>query len=134
MKQSNTQTAAIYCRVAVKDDLAIDFQQQRLKQFSNGLGYDNHVYYTDNGASGTTLNRPALAELVSDIEKGEVKTIIVKSISRIGRRLVDVMKWLDKCRKANVKVIFMADTENPFLEQSYNDALAAALAKGGCRR
>ena len=56
MKQSNTQTAAIYCRVAVKDDLAIDLQQQSLKQFSNEIGYVKYVCYKDNGTTGMTLN------------------------------------------------------------------------------
>lgn len=38
----------------------------------------------DDGYSGTNFNRPSWSELLERIENGEVSTLIVKDMSRLG--------------------------------------------------
>jgi len=139
VKQSNKQRkAACYCRVAHEDNSAIEMQQSSLIQFAVDKGYINPVCYTDNGVSGTTLNRPAFAELARDIKTGNVNTVIVKDFSRIGRNIFEVGKWIEDCRSAGIVIISMLDgvlTERDERYQPYHLMLTAyARAKGGGRK
>jgi len=135
VKQSNKRTVALYCRVAREDGYAIETQQKTLIQFAVGKGYINPVCYADNGVSGTTLHRPAFAELAKDIKTGKVQMVIVKDLSRIGRNIFEVLKWIDDCRKADIEIISMCEgvlTERNEQYQPYHIMLAAyARAKGG---
>lgn len=44
----------------------------------------------DDGYSGTNFNRPSWSELLERIENGEVATLIVKDMSRLGRDYLKV--------------------------------------------
>ena len=48
----------------------------------------------DNGYSGVTFDRPALNEMIADIETGHVDCVIVKDLSRLGRNYVETGKHL----------------------------------------
>ena len=109
MKQSNNRRAVVYCRVAHSDDHAMEIQQKTLFQFAVGQGYIYPVCYADNGVSGMTLNRHAFAKMEKDIKTGKVKVVIVKDLSRIGRNIVEVGKWIEDCRNADIEIISMFD-------------------------
>lgn len=47
-------------------------------------------YYIDDGYTGTNFDRPSFKEMSADIEKGIVKTVIVKDLSRFGRNYIEV--------------------------------------------
>jgi len=132
-RKRDTHTTALYCRVATHCDMGIEKQSQSLLQFATEQGYKNPVFYTDNGVSGLTLNRPAFTEMEKAIARGEVNTIIVMNISRIGRNSFEVMRWIDNCEKANVMVISVMDDMIPL--SLHNCFMAyVALAKGGSRQ
>ena len=44
----------------------------------------------DDGYTGTNFDRPSFKEMSADIEKGLVKTVIVKDLSRFGRNYIEV--------------------------------------------
>lgn len=139
MKQSSESknginTTAIYCRVATMDEMAIEWQQQILYQFAAQKGYIEPVCFADNGASGLTFDRPAFAEMETAIAKGEIKTILVKDLSRIGRNTIAVMEWLDNCEKAGITVISMLESKNLPLFQNHLLMAVAAFTKGGSRK
>ncbi|MBR1395918.1 MAG: recombinase family protein, partial [Selenomonadaceae bacterium] len=52
-------------------------------------------HYDDGGYSGGTLKRPALQELLQDVENGEVNMIVVYKIDRLTRSLIDFAKLVE---------------------------------------
>lgn len=51
--------------------------------------------YDDGGHSGSGLERPALAELMHDIEAGEIDTVVVYKIDRLTRSLLDFVRLIE---------------------------------------
>ncbi len=94
MKQSEKITA-IYCRLSRDDELAgesnsISNQKSIITKFCKDNGLKNLQYFVDDGYSGTNFNRPAWTELLDKIENGEVGTLVVKDMSRLGRDYLKV--------------------------------------------
>ena len=94
MKQSEKITA-IYCRLSRDDELAgesnsISNQKSIISKFCRDNGLKNLQYFVDDGYSGTNFNRPAWTELLDKIENGEVGTLVVKDMSRLGRDYLKV--------------------------------------------
>lgn len=90
-KQANVGITALYCSLS-RDDGAegesnsIGNQKKLLKQFAKEHGLDNTRYYVDDGYTGTNFNRPGFKKMIEDIELGYISTVIVKDLSRLGRR------------------------------------------------
>ena len=62
-------------------------------------------HYDDGGFSGGTPNRPALKQLIADVEDGVIDVVVVDKIDRLNRALTDVSKLME--------IIDRADTEHP---------------------
>lgn len=71
---------------------------------------NNIKIYSDEGYTGYNINRPKFQKLLSDIEKGAVKTIIVYKLDRISRNVTDFCNLKDKFQKYNID--FISVTEN----------------------
>ncbi|MDO4296717.1 MAG: recombinase family protein [bacterium] len=52
--------------------------------------------YVDEGYSGATFDRPAWRQLIEDMKKGNLQTIIVSDFSRIGTDSVEVGEYLEQ--------------------------------------
>ena len=94
MKQSEKITA-IYCRLSRDDELAgesnsISNQKSIISKYCRDNGLKNLQFFVDDGYSGTNFNRPAWSELLDKIENGEVGTLVVKDMSRLGRDYLKV--------------------------------------------
>ncbi|WP_158729042.1 MULTISPECIES: recombinase family protein [unclassified Flavobacterium] len=81
---------AIYCRTSKNKadgtDYSIETQQQGGFKLANHLGLQ-YRYYVDEGMSGTLAieDRPALADMMSDLKKGVITNIYCIDQSRIER-------------------------------------------------
>lgn len=49
----------------------------------------------DDGYTGTNFNRPGFQQMLEDIEAGYVTTVIVKDMSRLGRKYLQVGYYTD---------------------------------------
>lgn len=58
-------------------------QRDILGRYAKQHGYRNIEYYIDDGYSGTNFNRPDFQRMMSDVDEGKVKTIIVKDYCAI---------------------------------------------------
>ena len=86
---------ALYCRLSRDDDLQGDSnsiinQKAILKKYADDNGFENTVYFVDDGYSGTNFNRPDWQKLAALIDEGRVGTLIVKDMSRLGRDYLQV--------------------------------------------
>lgn len=80
-------------------------------------GFGNIQHFSDDGYSGTSLNRPAFNSLLTEIEAGRVGTVIVKDMSRFGRNYLQVGFYTEMMfPKKNVRFIAVnngVDSANP---------------------
>ena len=67
-------------------------------------------HYDDDGQSGGDLRRPALQELLSDIESGLVDVVVIYKLDRITRTLLDFVRLMDLMEQFGVG--FVAVTQN----------------------
>jgi len=104
----NTRVA-LYCRVACKDDNAIELQKNILQNYAKEHGYTDISVYADNGVSGIGFNRPALSLLEADISSGLVGTVIARSLCRIGRNPLEMEDWIAGIRHKGVSFISVSD-------------------------
>ena len=54
------------------------------------------THYDDGGISGGTLERPAMQQLLADIDAGRVDQIVVYKIDRLTRSLADFAKIVER--------------------------------------
>jgi len=50
----------------------------------------------DDGHTGTNFNRPGITQLLDAARRGEVACIVVKDLSRFGRKFLEVSKYLEQ--------------------------------------
>lgn len=86
---------ALYCRLSRDDELQGDSnsivnQKAILSKYAKENHFSNTAFFVDDGYSGTNFNRPSWSELLERIENGEVATLIVKDMSRLGRDYLEV--------------------------------------------
>lgn len=67
-------------------------------------------HYDDDAKSGGNLMRPALQDLLSDLENGLVDVIVIYKLDRISRSLMDFVRLMDLFE--NYGVSFVAVTQN----------------------
>ena len=92
---ANSKITALYERLSRDDDLqgesnSIINQKKYLEDFANAKGFKNLRHFSDDGYTGTNINRPQFNALLSEIEAGHVDTVIVKDMSRFGRDYLQV--------------------------------------------
>lgn len=114
-------SVAIYCRVASRIQLdagAIENQRSELLNFAKLHGYTVCSEYLDNGYSGLTLDRPALARLESDIKAGAINTVIIRSVDRVDRVARDLIlcsNWIKEMERRGVKIVAVDGSLESFM-------------------
>ena len=95
--QNNNQEkiTALYCRLSRDDEQegdsnSIVHQKEILMKYAKEHKFRNIETFVDDGYSGTNFNRPDFQRLMQKVENGEVGTIIVKDMSRLGRDYLKV--------------------------------------------
>ena len=88
--KSVATVTALYARLSKDDELdgvsnSIVNQEKILRKYAEDNSYRNIRFYFDDGVSGTTFDRPQWNRLIADVENGEISTVIVKDLSRLGR-------------------------------------------------
>ena len=68
--------------------------------------------YDDGGFSGGTLERPALKQLIADVEDGLVDVIVVYKIDRLSRALMDFSKLVELFDRHGVTFVSVTQSFN----------------------
>ena len=90
-----SKITALYERLSRDDDLngesnSITNQKKYLEDYARRNGFENIRHFTDDGFSGVNFNRPGFQALIKEVEAGNVGTLIVKDMSRLGRNYLQV--------------------------------------------
>ena len=95
---------AVYTRKSSEEGLeqsfnSIEAQQEACRDFIRSQKHEGWTAlakrYDDGGFSGGSMERPALKELLSDIQAGQVDTVVVYKVDRLTRSLADFAKMIE---------------------------------------
>jgi site-specific DNA recombinase len=155
-----TVRCAIYTRKSTEEGLeqafnTLDAQRESAEAFISAQRHEGWVClpdrYDDGGFSGGTLERPAMARLLADIEAGRVDCVVVYKVDRLSRSLMDfsrVMQVFDRHHVSFVSVtqqfntthsmgrltlnilLSFAQFEREIISERTRDKMAAARRKG----
>ena len=90
-----TPVTALYARLSKDDEqqgssLSIENQKRILETFARDNGFLNCRFFVDDGWSGANFQRPGFMEMMDCVESGEVKCVITKDLSRMGRNYLQI--------------------------------------------
>ena len=80
--KNNNKITALYCRLSRDDELqgdsnSIKNQKTILRKYADDNGFANTEFFVDDGYSGTNFDRPDWQRLLSQVEEGNIGTVIV---------------------------------------------------------
>jgi len=87
---THTVEAYGYLRLSLEDERAtesrsIEYQRDLVTKYAEERGWVLKHCFVDDGYTGTNFDRPDFKKMKSGIEKGDIKCVIVKDLSRFGR-------------------------------------------------
>ena len=96
--EKKTLRVAAYARVSADKDAAFHSLEAQQEY------YDEYVaahpdwalvgLYSDNGISGTTINRPEFQRMLEDCRTGKIDLVVTKSITRFARNTVILLQTI----------------------------------------
>lgn len=120
---------AIYVRVSTleqaKEGYSIREQIKRLKKYCEAMGWIVVKTYVDAGASGANLNRPAMQELISEVDSFD--KVVTWKLDRLSRSQKDTLELIEDIFLPN-DVDYTSMTENFDTSTSFGRAMLGILS------
>ena len=110
--------AVIYARSKSKSDISSQIEMCKFGLQSNS--YELVSIITDQGVSGTSLNRDGLQKLLAMCENKEVDVVLACDVTRISRLVKDYNYIEEKFKSCGVKLTFI-NRPLPIMERDYAD-------------
>lgn len=128
---------AVYVRKSTEKGLELEFnslhnQEDACRSYIMSQAFNNWEYfktYTDGGISGGTMERPALKQMLEDIRRGLIQTVVVYKVDRLSRSIMDfhnMMKEFDKYGCSFVSITQSFDTSTSMGKLTLNMLLSFA--------
>jgi DNA invertase Pin-like site-specific DNA recombinase len=114
-RKKDKKLTILYERLSHDDELqgesnSITNQKKILEDYANGNGFANILHLSDDGYSGTNFDRPGWKQLIAGVEAGNVGTVLVKDMSRVGRDYLQVGFYTEVMfRKHGVRFIAISN-------------------------
>lgn len=122
---------AIYIRVSTKEQAesgySIGEQETRLQKYCDAMQWQVYKVYCDPAYSGATLERPALSELLQDIQQGKIDAVLVWKLDRLSRSQKDTLYLIEDCFIKN-DVAFISTLENFDTSTPFGRAMIGILS------
>ena len=112
---------AIYTRKSSEEGLEMEFnsldaQREACEAYITSQKAEGWALirerYDDGGFSGGTLERPALKQLIQDVEAGLIDVIVVYKIDRLSRSLMDFARLVEVLDRNNVTFVSVTQSFN----------------------
>lgn len=127
-QKTKTFKVGLYIRLSREDgdkeeSSSITNQREILKRFIN----ENENFfivkeYVDDGWTGTNFNRPSFKEMIKDIEKGIIDTVITKDLSRLGRDYIKTGHYIENYfPQNNIRYVAITDGIDTYIDSTTND-------------
>ncbi len=114
MSLINNKKAGAYVRLSKEDtDLvsSLENQAELITDYCNNHNLSLIHIYSDFGYTGKNFNRPQFQKMIQDLNAGIINCVVVKDISRFGRTLLGVGKYIDEIFvKQNIRFISITDS------------------------
>ena len=113
---------AVYIRISKEDEKkgeseSIINQKELIIKYVEENKLGECKYFVDDGYSGGNFERPQFKELINEIGKGNINTVITKDTSRLGRDFIETSYYMFKYfPEHNIRYISLLenfDTDNP---------------------
>ena len=112
---------AIYTRKSTDEGLeqafnSLDAQREACAAFIQSQRHEGWLLvpalYDDGGYSGGSLERPALKQLLADIQTGQIDVVVVYKVDRLTRALSDFAKLVDIFDRCGVSFVSITQQFN----------------------
>jgi DNA invertase Pin-like site-specific DNA recombinase len=105
---------ALYERISKEDgdkpeSCSIETQKRMLEEYAEQNGLTPYRHWTDEGWSGKDFQRPAIQDMLAQIEAGNIGAVVVKELDRFGRAYIESGLYREMFRKAGVRFISLAE-------------------------
>jgi site-specific DNA recombinase len=116
---------AVYTRKSTEEGLdqefnTLDAQRDSAEAYIHSQAHEGWVClpdrYDDGGFTGANMDRPALQQLLTDIQAGKVQAVVCYKLDRLSRSLLDfakMMELFDRYRVSFVSVTQLFNTTTP---------------------
>lgn len=109
-KESNV---AIYVRIDNNDEVVLKNQTEYIKEYLEKLNIEVGEIYADIGVSDKNFNRPALNNLIKDVESKKIKNIYISDLSRLSEDRKKVIEFYkNNLEKNNVNLFLVKEKLN----------------------
>lgn len=129
---------AAYLRIStLKQDEAM--QRTVVSQWIDRQGVTDAQWFVDKGVSGATMKRPQFQELQAAVFRNEIDTVVMYSLDRLARTMLDGLMEIHRWEAQNVKLVFVRDCltiepDNPIGKVCTQLMTAVCLAIGEAQR
>ena len=122
---------ALYLRVSTEaqadEGYSLAAQAEKLEAYCRMKGISRFTRYVDGGFSGSSLNRPAVTQLIDCIRNGEVERVVVYKLDRLSRSQKDTLYLIEDVFAPH-SVDFVSINENIDTGTPYGRAMIGILS------
>lgn len=109
-KERKIVRVAAYARVSADKDAAFHSLEAQTEYYEKYVAahpdWELTGVYSDNGISGTTINRPEFQRMLEDCRAGKIDLVITKSVTRFARNTVILLETVRELKKMGIDCYF----------------------------
>jgi site-specific DNA recombinase len=87
---------AAYVRVSTDEQVdkgnSLLEQRERLSAYCIAMGWEQPIFFEDDGYSAKDMRRPAAQEMIAKVKKNEFEVVITSKLDRMSRNLLDMLQ------------------------------------------
>lgn len=109
-KEQKITRVAAYARVSSDKDAAFHSLEAQTEYYEDYVAahqdWELVGLYSDNGISGTIINRPEFQRMLEDCRAGKIDLVITKSVTRFARNTVILLETVRELKKLGIDCYF----------------------------
>ena len=100
-----------YLRVSTEEQavsgLGLADQRAVIGAEASRRGWDDIAYLSDEGYSAKNLSRPAIAEALDMLQRGQASVLVVSKLDRLSRSLLDFATLMDRAKREGWQLVVL---------------------------